>query len=260
MMPPMYVRAIGLWTLAAPSLPEWLAPYAHAPGTLPGARLLSTRARGRSSMLTRMFAEVLEQVTSGDAVGARSALPMVFGSGNGELQTTSVLLHMMNTDDGALSPARFQASVHNAAAGQLSMALHSRGFATCLAAGSATAAACLEEASVYLALHGGEIVVALADESAPDFMASLAPCQPLALALRLAASSGSDGAAMRLRLTEAAPSAFAETALAVVNPCAAALPLWQALLERRAATLRLTSLWACNAAVEPPDLALKVPT
>ncbi len=245
----MYVRALGLWTVTTPDLPAWLAPYAHAAGSSPAAALLGTRARGRASLLTRMFAEVVEQVTTGEAAAARSTLPMVFGSGNGELQTTSVLLQMMNSDDHALSPARFQASVHNTAAGQLSMALHNRGFATALAAGSATAAACLEEAAAYLAQHGGEVVVAMADEAAPQFFANVAPCHPLALALRLSASPGDAAFALRLQLT-AADEATEADALPLVNPCASALAVWQALLEQRAAKLSLTRDWACTALVE----------
>ena len=233
-MTTIYARAVGAWIYARPELPAWLEPYAHPPGELPRAALLPPRAAARASLLTRLFAEVVGQV-SGDA-----ALPMVFGSGNGEIAVTSVLLSMMNRGDRALSPARFQSSVHNTAAGQLSIALRNRTPATCLAAGNATPAACFEEAAAQLALEGGEIVVALADEAAPEFIASQAPCSALALAVRLSAAPAAG--ALRLQLT-AAGAASAPEPPPIANPCASALPLWAALVERRAIDVSLPAAW-----------------
>ncbi len=235
----MYARAVGLWTHSSPGLPAWLAPYAHAAGTPPRAARLPPRAAARASLLTRMFAEVIGQVTGDD-----TDLPIVFGSGNGELQVTGVLLGMMNRDQRALSPARFQASVHNTAAGVLSIAQRNRAFSTCLAAGPATAAACFEEAASYLALHGGELVIALADEAAPEFMASVAPCQPLALALRLSTTPTPGSPALQLTAANVPPPG----PFPLANPCAAALPLWAALLDRPRATpitLCLPAPWPC---------------
>ena len=253
MIQSMYVRALSLWTLTTPNLPPWLSPYAHPAGTLPNAALLPVRTRGRASLLSRMFAEVIEHVSSETSLVSRSGLSVVFGSGNGELQTSAVLLQMMNDDDHALSPARFQASVHNTAAGLLSIALRARGFATCIAAGDATAAACFEEAASYLTVHGGEIVVALADESTPRFLADVAPCEPLAMAFRLSATPSSEDCDIRMRMHLTCDQAQAgETRAAILeNPCANALPLCKALLERRSARLHLTAPWPCSVQVEP---------
>jgi hypothetical protein len=240
----MYLRALGLWA-RTPNPSAWLAPYAHADDALPGAALLTVRARGRASLLTRMFAEVLEQVTATEPE-LRGSLPMI----------TSALLSMMNEEDGAVSPARFQASVHNSAAGQLSIVSGNRGFSTCIAAGRATVAACLEEASAYLAIHGGEVIVAMADESTPDFLASRSHIEPLAFALRLSATA--DPACVRIELsnvaTDAATDATARTdaSQSMESPIALGLPLCEALLEKRCVELRLTppDAWPCYARIE----------
>jgi hypothetical protein len=65
------------------------------------------------------------------------------------------------------SPLRFQASVHNAAAGLLSIATKNRSFCTALAAGPGTVAAALLEAFALLCSQEriSEVVVLLGDEA-----------------------------------------------------------------------------------------------
>lgn len=186
----LHLCAAAVWTPRYPSLAAWHARAATEPG-LPAADVLGARARGRASMLTRMVCEVA--TVAAQAAGAELArIPLIAGSAYGEMAITTQLLMMMNEGDGALSPARFQSSVHNAAAGLLSIATGNQGFSTCIAAGDATAAALLLEAQAWLAEHGGEVLVAMADERLPDFFAHNEPFQPAAAALVL--SSAANGA------------------------------------------------------------------
>ena len=53
--------------------------------------------------------------------GDGETLLALFASAFGEMQTTVDLLDMLNHGDGAVSPARFRASVHNAASGAFSI-------------------------------------------------------------------------------------------------------------------------------------------
>ena len=79
----------------------------------PAAVLLTPRMRGRASLLTGMFANVVESASSEACVDARE-LPMIFASAYGEMGTMRSLLEQLHTT-GVLSPAKFQASVHNTA-------------------------------------------------------------------------------------------------------------------------------------------------
>jgi hypothetical protein len=152
----------------------------------PDAALLPPRMRSRASLLTRMLAEVVGNVAQAGGVDP-AALPLIVGSRYGEIATTARLLRMMNAEGGALSPLGFQASVHNTAAGQISIAGGGRGFSTCLAAGEATCAAVLLEAWGWLQLHGGSAIAALADEPLPEFFDAEGGFPALAGALLLSA-------------------------------------------------------------------------
>jgi 3-oxoacyl-(acyl-carrier-protein) synthase len=131
--------------------------------SVPPATLLPARARGRASSLTRLFAEVIASV-QGFANGDPAMLPIVYGSAAGEMETTLALLeHLV---EGTSSPVRFQASVHNTAGGLISIATHNQTFSTAIAAGTETVAMALIEALGWLKAHGGETIVAVADEAA----------------------------------------------------------------------------------------------
>lgn len=132
--------------------------------------LLSPRARGRASVLTQIFTALLEQLRAGGFDAARS--PLVFGSAYGEMATTMQLLEMQDST-GQSSPLRFQHSVHNTAAGILSIATQNAGFSTSVAAGMDTTAMTLLEGMVVLQ-HAGlsEVAVLVADEASTSALAS----------------------------------------------------------------------------------------
>jgi hypothetical protein len=183
----MHVRAMAVWTPRFPSLEAWRTRTASEPAA-PAASILGARARGRASMLTRMISEVATCAAEASSVEL-ARVPVIVGSAYGEMETTAQLLSMMNESDGALSPARFQSSVHNAAAGLLSITTGNQGFSSCLAAGDATTAALLFEAEAWLAEHGGDVLVIMADERLPAFFSRNEAFEPAAVALVLSASA-----------------------------------------------------------------------
>jgi 3-oxoacyl-[acyl-carrier-protein] synthase-1 len=159
-----WLRAVAFWAPGYASLAALLERRHDDALQRPAAELLPVRARGRSSQLTRVAAELLGQLTAHEP-DLLSTLPTVHGSAFGEMVTTRALLDQI-PDPNGLSPAKFQASVHNTAGGQLSIATGNRAFSTALAAGDETVAMSLLEARAFVALHGGSIAVLVADEEA----------------------------------------------------------------------------------------------
>jgi len=210
----------------------------------PGAGLLSARTRARSSQLTLMFADVLEQLVQ-DGFDAQSS-PIVFGSAYGEMGTTLKLLQL-EIESGESSPIRFQLSVHNAAAGLLSIASGNRGFSTSIAAGPDTFAMSMLEAIVYLN-HGEarEIAVLVADEcSVPEL--SRTQHAPMAAGFRLRRLAPNASTATWVlhapkRVAEAQPSAVGSsrrTPAELNNPVSDAFKLVDAFEAKTPGVLRL---------------------
>jgi hypothetical protein len=238
----LFVRAASLWTQGYGDLHSWLSKTPNPAVTIPAAALLPTRVRGRASVLTRILAEVVGQVSAAVTPDA-NRLPVIFGTAYGETELTAQLLKMMVEGDGKLSPARFQCSVFNAAVGQVSIATQNRAFSTVISSGGETVAASLVEAFAWIATEGGHLVVAVADESPAEALSSTQRFAPLGCALLLSDELPTDGPALgslsNLRCSEASahaePSDFLQT-----NPCAAALPLLDAIGRRQPATVSLS--------------------
>ncbi len=163
-----WLRAVAFWAPGQENLDALLSGRHEEQVQKPPAELLPVRARGRASQLTRLSAELLGQLTAAEP-SLLPTLATVYGSAFGEMATTRSLLDQVE-DPGGLSPAKFQSSVHNTAAGQLSIATGNREFSTALAAGEETVAMSLLEAFTYLALHGGDAAVMIADEDASSLL------------------------------------------------------------------------------------------
>lgn len=126
--------------------------------------VLPVRARGRASPLTRIFSELYGRLS--EPLRSTKA-PMFFGSAYGEMSTTIALLDQMLVEP-TVSPVKFQASVHNTAAGLLSITTENRTPATAIAAGEDTVAMTLADACTWIDCHGGRAIVLVADERGPD--------------------------------------------------------------------------------------------
>lgn len=182
----IHVVGAAFWAPGTPNVGAWLEGRVASEVTDPPAALLGARASGRASVLTRMFAEVIGQIGKNGSVDL-STIPIVFGSAYGEVGTMTRLLAELEGKRVLLSPLKFQASVHNTAAGVLSIETRNRAFSTCVAAGRYTAAMALLEAMAWLGVHGGEVIVALADEASVAFPSQERLHPAVAMALHLVA-------------------------------------------------------------------------
>lgn len=237
-MKPVHVTGVGLWTPGSATPRAW-ADGSHDPTEVrPSCAMLKSRIGRYTSLVTRMAVTALEQA------GAQSGADLkrvqtVFGSAYGEIRIAFEQLDMIERE-GVPSPARFKNSVHNTASGHVSIATGNMGFSTALAAGGATFAMCLLEAWVWLETHGGSVIVAVADEPLPEHLTSVARYDALGLAIHISAErwkSGTGGRLAALQRRDRFTSAVSIPDSLVQNPCAAGLPLIDAVLHERSGTV-----------------------
>ncbi|HEY2900229.1 MAG TPA: beta-ketoacyl synthase chain length factor [Polyangia bacterium] len=229
--PVVDVLGLAVWTVGATA-------------AAPAARRPAGRPRRRSSLLTQMVAEVAAQAAA-QAGASLGRMRVVVGSAFGELATTVEMLGEL-IDEGALSPTRFHNSVHNSAAGALSIAHENKAPAMSLAAGNDTVAMALLEAMMIVRQSDGDgdsdlVLLIVADEPLPVVLGAAPGGEPIAAALVLAppAASHLPSRTTLARLSEmTAPFSPATTPTAfrpveVDAPVAAVLPLAAAIRERR---------------------------
>jgi hypothetical protein len=179
----VHLRGVGLWAPGVDDALAWVS--GRSEGAIePKAALIPPKLARRASFLSRMVAEVAGQAAAGVDL---SRVRTVHASAYGEVQTLETLLNMLH-DDGVLSPARFHNSVHNTAAGHLSIATSNRAFSTTIAAGAETVSMGLLEALALLQDGGEDVLVLCADEAPGPF--GLEAFQSLAVGLRLSAKPG----------------------------------------------------------------------
>jgi hypothetical protein len=177
--------------------------------------VLPVRARGRASPLTRIFSELYGRLS--DPLRATKT-PMFFGSAYGEMSTTIALLDQMLTEP-TVSPVKFQASVHNTAAGLLSITTENRAPATAIAAGEDTVAMTLADACTWIDCHGGRALVLIADEPGPERLLRGRTFPALGVGLVLSGPADVDNAPLGCISRPArAATAPAMTNVALENP------------------------------------------
>ncbi|MDD2759784.1 MAG: beta-ketoacyl synthase chain length factor [Methylomonas sp.] len=167
------------------------------------------------------------------------ALPVVFASVAGEIQTTDQLCRELAKADGLISPSAFHNSVQNAAAGYWSIARQCTQPASALAAGQDTFAMALLEAWCQLAGLGGELLLVCYDECWPGYLMPGSGRSALACALMLAAGPVEGSIARLGRPQRGTIPAFpAEWRQAVdAMPVLAAIPLLEWLANGGAGTV-----------------------
>jgi hypothetical protein len=138
-----------------------------------------------------MLLEVTQQACEASQVDL-AAVPTVFATARGEIETLHVLLEMLYAD-GELSPARFHNSVYNTASGYFSIAAGNRSFTTTLAGGNETVALGLLEACCVLEEHQGSVVAAFGDETVTLPFLRKDGTEGLAAALCLSATRPASG-------------------------------------------------------------------
>lgn len=223
------VLGMGVWMPGFPDTQSWLSGRGVAGADTPNAQ---SKQRRRSSLLVNMVADVAAQA-SADAGVPLSRLRVVVGSAFGELTTLVEMLEERERD-GLLSPLRFQNSVHNSAAGQLSIANKNKAPAMSLAAGNDTVAMVLLEAMTLLALGGDEVLAIVADEPLPQSIRPGLVTPAVSAALVLAAEGNPAPARGVLEdLRQIQSPATLDRPQEVDGPCLAILPLITALGHRR---------------------------
>ena len=238
------IAGVGAFSARFGSASELLANTVRDTPAVAGGELLDKHSRRRASDLTKACAEVYREalVQSGfDALEVAA----VFGSAVGEANVTIGLLEQLWRGPGMLSPMRFAASVHNAAAGVVSIGTKNTGFTTALGADFDTPAMALLEGMAFALVHDTPVIVVCADEGAPtnlvdedegwEFLACAVALAPAARAPdgapRISAPARG-GEAVELR-APSLPRSLAQ------NPCVGLLDLIVGLSRRDQASVRL---------------------
>lgn len=157
----------GAFVPGCASVADWLAGRVSAEHAAPVGGLVPLRDRRRASPLSRALADAYGGAVERAAFEA-SQVASVFGSALGEVSTMIGLLDQMWSEGTPLSPMKFATSVHNAAAGVISIATANRGFTTSLGADYDTPAMSLIEGIAWVESRGEPVVVCCGDEAPPD--------------------------------------------------------------------------------------------
>jgi hypothetical protein len=203
-------------------------------------------------VVTRVALEVAAQAIA-DADVPADTTPTVFGSDLGEIQTAVSLVQSVTAAE-PVSPLRFKNSVHNAASGNLSIALGNRAFSTALSAGADTPAMCLLEAWAWLDAEGGDIAVVLAEEAVPAPLDARAGAyDPVGVALCLSVRPGPTPYARLSNLLRRARGAPSHRGEPMGNRCAPMLALLDPIARRRDARVSLSESvdgWSIDVSVQ----------
>lgn len=252
------LRALGVWTPGYGDVASWVrrkddGASADAAAKTPRAELLPPMLRRRTSLLTRMAAEVAAQAIAGAGFDP-AHVSVIYGSVYGEIRTTLDLLEALLVPDAPLSPTKFHNSVHNTAAGYVSIAAQNRGGNAALTAGRSTLAMGLLECAGLVACGLGPAVLVIAEEPLPEPLAAGRSYGPLAAAFALSgpaaagararADSGFSDMSVRTCRLRQGDSAAADVAPALPadlaeNPCAGALALVEVAARGEPATVAL---------------------
>ena len=236
MLNPVGIHAVGLigpGLTDFPSAREILAgreDHLYAPVQIPPTSLLPANERRRTTQTIRLALHAAEEASEG---GDRASMRSVFASSSGDMDIIDRICETLTQPDPAVSPMQFHNSVHNAPAGNWSIATRNPAPATALSGFTGTVAAGLLEAVTLQLAEGGEVLLVCYDVPSMELFREVRPVhEHFAFGLRLGPVAG---APWRLRL-EPRPQA-AETrcradaleALRDTNPAARCLPLLERL-------------------------------
>jgi hypothetical protein len=229
-----YTRVDAVSGSLAPSDGPLSAPAAGELPKLDLALLERTLRRGLSEV-TRLFMHAAKLALD-DAGREAEHMHVIFASAFGEIATAEALLAEAYDQDGS-SPARFRNSVHNTAAGLLSISTKNHLACTAVAAGWETVPMALFEAAAQLASQAETVLLVFAEERVPSALSAEHRHGPLAAAFVLARTPASDvrtrGSVINLRRKPRSelpsPTDQAHESLLVQHPIAAVLSLADAL-------------------------------
>jgi hypothetical protein len=241
------VAGMGVCLPGYPNLKAWQTRSASEPAPAAGA-LLDKHSKRRASDFTKALADAYGEALATAGTHAQGALAAdkvasVFGSALGEVSTMISLLEQMWRGDGALSPMRFSGSVHNAAAGVVSIGTKNTGFTTSLGADHDTPAMALIEAIALVLNQREPVIIACGDEAAPsDLVGGAFGWDAVCCAVALVPAEDAAPNLPRLSLPTRAPASLSAPNLPegfANNPEAGMLDLIEVLSRGERGTLRL---------------------
>ncbi|MET0225162.1 MAG: beta-ketoacyl synthase chain length factor [Dokdonella sp.] len=253
-----FIRSAGL---AAPGLAGWdasldvlrgVAPYVAIAEAPYAPALLPPNERRRATASVRQAFRAAEDAVNGSGGDARE-LTSVFASSDADMAVLHRICAALAKEPRVISPTDFHNSVHNAASGYWSIAVHSLALTTTLSAFDASFTVGLLEAAGLVDTQRDVLLVAY-DAVAPQ---PLLAKRPLALsastALVLSARGGDDSLGrIDIRAGDEPESICANPALEalrVANPALRALPLFELMAAKRAATVTLRGTGELRVAV-----------
>jgi hypothetical protein len=176
----VFVEGIGL---LGPGLNGWqascrvlsgAAPYVPAPTNVPLSDMLPAAERRRTGVSVKLaLAAGCEAFKNAGRDAAATAT--VFTSSDGDGDNTHQIYEALALPQRELSPTRFHNSVHNAAAGYWSIAVHSHHPSTSLCCYDASFAAGLLETAVQVTVEGKPAALIAYDEPYPEPLHSVRP-------------------------------------------------------------------------------------
>ena len=248
-MIPVYIDGIGV---LGPGLPGWMAsrsiltgrePYALSP--VPGlhVELLPVTERRRCPLSARWALTVAKEALASGGVAGDGVIT-VFTSSDGDGAILQSMLTALAAPDPYLSPTTFHNSVHNAAAGYLGIATHSRQASISLCAFDHSFAAGFMEAAASVQVDRYPVLLVAYDLPLPYPLYPLRPYDHGFAVALLLMPERSARSLVRCRIglcQERCPSPFPAFVPAGLrtNPAAHCLPLLAALARGETCVVRL---------------------
>lgn len=233
------VLGTGVWLPGFRNVDAWRS-NEEDPEAVPSGAIIERRSRRRSSRFTRALGDAYEQaLLASELDGAEVA--SVFGSALGEVSTMVGLLDQMWREAGPLSPMAFAMSVHNAAAGVVSISTKNRGYTTSAGADFDTPAMTLFEAFGLLD-QDVPVIVVVGDESVPEKLVRGDAGWCMLTAAIALGPVDAPGSLATIDLPAIEPGDLDRAALspeASRNPCAGMLDLIAAITERKSGRIAM---------------------
>ena len=216
------------WASAAAVL-QGKHPYQHAPTTAPAPALLPPAERRRTGETVRLALAAGLQALEGTRTDPEG-LATVFASSGGDGAICHEICSTLATDQRDISPTRFHNSVHNAASGYWSIAVHSMAPSTALCAYDGSFAAGLLEALTQALARAAPVLLVAYETVYPEPLHAQRPL-PDAFALALLLDprpAAHEGVRLQAQLVQEAANTLDDPALERLRagvPAARGLPL-----------------------------------
>jgi hypothetical protein len=253
-----FIKGVGI---AAPGLAGWRAsldilrgasPYVSVAETPYAPALLPPNERRRATASVRQAFRAAEDAVNGSGGDGRE-LASVFASSDADMAVLHRICAALAKEPRVISPTDFHNSVHNAASGYWSIAVQSVALTTTLSAFDASFTVGLLEAVGLVDAQRDVLLVAYDAVAPPPLLAKrpLAISASSAVVLSSRASAGALGR-IDVETSDAPETGCANPALEdlrLANPALRALPLFELLAAKHAATVNLRGTGQARIAV-----------